>query len=242
MSSMTSHLEKEIAELKERLLTMANLAEAAAAKAIRALVERNDELAREVIAEDAIVDRFEVEIDEQVITLLSKALLATDLRVMTVTLKLSHDVERVADEATTIARRVIALNAEPPARLAVDIPRLSGMALAMLREALDAFVQRQPDKARAIVPRDKEVDALNKQFHRDLTRRMLEQRGSISACLNLMVISKSLERIADHAANVAEEVVFLHEAQDIRHAGQTHLALTDRAVLPPGIKPGISAA
>jgi phosphate transport system protein len=89
----------------------------------------------------------------------------------------------------------------------------------MLKEALDAFVNRQPEKARAVIPKDKEVDALNKRLHRDLTGHLLEQRGTINACLNLMVISKCLERVADQAASVAEEVVYLCEAQDIRHAG-----------------------
>jgi len=217
---MTSHLEKEIIALKEMLLTMAGHAESAVSQAIRALVERNDELARTVIAGDAVVDRLEVEIDERVITLLSMAMLATDLRLMTVAMKLSHDLERVADEATTIARRAILLNAEPESGLTGDIPRMAGLALGMLKEALETFTNAQPEKARAIIPRDKEVDALNKKLHRDLTDHMLEQRGSINACLNLMVISKSLEHIGDQAASIAEEVVFLYEAQDIRHTGK----------------------
>jgi phosphate transport system protein len=217
---MTSHLEKEIGGLKEMLLTMAGHSVQAVTDAVRAVTERNDELARAVIGGDDVVDRLEVEIDECVITLLTKAPLATDLRLMTVAMKLSHDLERVADEATTIARRAIQLNTEPESGLAGDIPRMAGLALGMLKEAVDAFAKRQSEKARAIVPRDKEVDALNKKLQRDLTGHMLEQRGSISVCLNLMVISKSLERIADQAASVAEEVVFLYEAQDIRHTGK----------------------
>ncbi len=216
---MTSHLEKEIGELKEMLLAMAGHAESAVSRAVRALVERNDELARAVIDSDEVVDRLEVEIDERVILLLTKALLATDLRLMTVAMKAAHDLERVADEATTIARRAILLNAEPESGLAADIPRMAGMALGMLKEALEAFVNRQPEKARAVIPKDKEVDALNKKLHRDLTEDMLGKRGSINVCLNLMVISKCLERVADQAASVAEEVVYLYEAQDIRHAG-----------------------
>ena len=217
---MTSQLEEEIKALKEMLLTMAAHAEAGVSRAVRALMERNDELARAVIDNDAVVDRLEVEIDERVITLLSKAMLATDLRLMTVAMKLSHDLERVADEATTIARRAILLNTEPDSGLAAGIPHMAGLALGMLKDALDTFVNRQPEIARAIVPRDKEVDALNKKFHRDLTEHMLEQRGSIHVCLNLMVISKSLEHVGDQAASIAEEVVFLYEAQDIRHTGK----------------------
>ncbi len=217
---MTSQLEEEIKALKEMLLTMAAHAESGVSRAIRALMERNDELARAVIDNDTVVDRLEVEIDERVITLLAKAMLATDLRLMTVAMKLSHDLERVADEATTIARRAILLNTEPESALVKDIPRMADMALGMLKEALDAFVNRQPEIARGIIPRDKEVDALDKKFHRDLAEDMMEQRGSIHVCLNLMVIVKCLEHIGDQAASIAEEVVFLYEAQDIRHTGK----------------------
>jgi|SRR5579863_2130746 len=217
---MTSHLENEIAELAEMLLTMGSHTEANVRNAVRALVERDDALARAVIDSDAIVDRLEIEIDERVILLLAKAMLATDLRLVTVAMKLSHDLERAADEATTIARRAILLNAEPASGLAGDFPRLAGMAQGMLKEALDAFTNRRPENARAIVLRDEQADALHREIQRDLTASLLEQRGSVSACLNLMVAAKCLERIADQAVSVAEEVVYLCEAQDIRHAGK----------------------
>jgi phosphate transport system protein len=217
---MISQVEEEINALREMLLTMASHVEAAVSQAVRAFVERDDELARLVIGKDAIVDRLEVEIDERVITLLTKALLATDLRLMTVAIKFAHDLERAADEATTIARRTIMLNKEPESGLATEIPRMARMALALLKESLDTFTNRQPEQARKIIPRDKEVDELNKMLHQDLTGRMIERPGSISVCLNLMVISKSLERIGDLAKNMAEEVVYLYEAQDIRHTNK----------------------
>jgi phosphate transport system protein len=218
---MTIHFENELAGLKEKLLTMASHAEAAVAKAIQALVERDDELARRVMADDVIVDQLEIEIDELSIQLLSKAPLATDLRLITMTMKISNHLERVSDEATTIARRSLELSMEPQLKPYVDIPRMANMALDMLKEALDSFVNRNPEKARAIIPRDKDVDLLNKQLHRELSSYMVERPSTITRCLNLMVISKCLERIADHAANVAEEVVYLYEARDIRHTGKT---------------------
>lgn len=218
---MTIHFENELAGLKEKLLTMASHAEAAVAKGIQALVERDDELARRVMADDVIVDQLEIEIDELSIQLLSKAPLATDLRLITMTMKISNHLERVSDEATTIARRSLELSLEPQLKPYVDIPRMANMALDMLKEALDAFVNRNPDKARAIIPRDKEVDLLNKQLHRELSSYMVERPSTITRCLNLMVISKCLERVADHATNVAEEVVYLYEARDIRHTGKT---------------------
>jgi phosphate transport system protein len=218
---MTIHFENELVGLKEKLLTMASHAEGGVTKAIKALTERDDELARRVMADDVIVDQLEIEIDELSIQLLSKAPLATDLRLITVAMKISHDLERVSDEATTIARRSLELSLEPQLKPYVDIPRMAGMALEMLKDALDAFVNRDTAKARAIIPRDKEVDLLNKQLHRELSSYMVERPSTITRCLNLMVISKSLERVADHATNVAEEVVYLYEARDIRHSGQT---------------------
>jgi phosphate transport system protein len=143
--------------------------------------------------------------------------MANDLRLITVAMKISHDLERVGDEATTIARRALELNSEPPLKPYIDIPRMAEMGLAMLRDALDAFVNRDTAKARLIKPRDKDVDALNKQFHRELVGYVVETPKTITRALNLMVISKSLERIADHATNVAEEVVYLYEGTDIRH-------------------------
>ncbi|MDB6021875.1 MAG: Phosphate-specific transport system accessory protein PhoU [Pedosphaera sp.] len=217
---MTIHFEHELVELKEKLLTMASHAEGGVTRAIKALVDRDDELARRVMADDVIVDQLEIEIDELSIQLLSKAPLASDLRLITVAMKISHDLERVSDEATTIARRSLELSTEPQLKPYVDLPRMATMALDMLKEALDAFVNRDTAKARAVIPRDKEVDLLNKQLHRELSSYMVERPSTITRCLNLMVISKSIERIADHATNVAEEVVYLYEARDIRHSGQ----------------------
>ena len=134
-------------------------------------------------------------------------------------MKISHDLERVGDEATTIARRSLALSREPPLPPPSELAHLAKKALEMLDDALDAFVNRHPEKARAVIPRDQEVDLTNKQLHHELSDHMVQQPAVILRCLNLMFISKSLERIADHATNVAEEVVYLYEAKDIRHSG-----------------------
>ena len=214
------HFDQELAALKEILLTMASKAEAAVNNALKALVDRDDDLARSVKEEDTALDRLEIEVDERAIGLLSKAPLASDLRLITVAMKISHDLERVGDEATTISRRAVELGQEPQLKPYIDIPRMAKMALEMLDDALDAFVNANPEKARAVIPCDKEVDALNRQLHRELSSYMVERPTTITRCLNLMVISKSLERIADHATNVAEEVVYLYEAKDIRHTGK----------------------
>jgi len=217
---MPTHHEKELAELKEKLLTMASHATAGVSNAIKALVERNDALAEGVKKGDDLLDQLEMDVDEQAIQLLAKAPLASDLRLITVAMKISHDLERVGDEATSIARRAMDLNQEPQLKPYVDIPRMATMALEMLNDALDAFVNHNPEKAHAVIPRDKDVDALNKQLHRELASYMVEKPTTITRCLHLMVISKRLERIADHATNIAEEVVYLYEARDIRHSGK----------------------
>ena len=217
---MTNQQEQELGDLKDRLLTMASIAEKSVKLAIEALLDRDDNKARKVIADDSLLDDLEMEIDEVAITLLAKAPLATDLRLITMAMKFSRDLERVGDETTTICRRTIELSQEPQLKPYVDIPKMATIALEMLGDAMNAFVQRTPDKARDIVPRDRDVDALHKQLQRELSSYMIEKPSSITRCLHLMTISKCLERIADHAANIAEEVVYLYEGKDIRHTKQ----------------------
>jgi phosphate transport system protein len=223
---MTQQLQQELEDLKKKLLTMASYAETALNTAMRALVERDDELAYRVANEDDLLDDLEIEVDEQSINLLSKAPLATDLRFITVAMKISHDLERVGDEATAISRRVLELNGEPQLKPYLDLPRMADMVLQMLNAALDAFVSRNPTQAAHVIPRDKQVDALNKQLTRELSSFIAENPANISRCLALMMISKRLERIGDHATNIAEEVVYLYEGRDIRHLGKDLSALT----------------
>ena len=214
----------EFAALKEKLLTMSSLAASSVSNAVKALVERNDDLARQVEQADDQLDALEVELDELAIVLLSRGPVASDLRLITVAMKITHDLERVGDEATTIARRAVDLNKEPQLKPYVDLPRMATMALEMLNDGLEAFVSRDTARARAVLPRDKDVDALQKQLQRELITFMLEQPNTITRCLHLMQISKRIERIADHATNIAEEVVFLYEGRDIRHTGKKSAA------------------
>ena len=218
------HFEQELADLKNTLLTMASHAEAAVQQAIDALVNRDYDLALRVKEGDSTIDRFEVEVDELAIRLLAKAPLAGDLRLIAVTMKISQNLERVGDEATKIAKRARDLTQEAPLKLRVAIPQMAEIALQMLRTALDAFVNQDAAAARALIPKDKEVDALNKDVHRQLATQMIQDPETIARCLNFMVVAKSLERIADHAKNVAEEVVYLCEAEDIRHSGKSKSA------------------
>jgi phosphate transport system protein len=212
-------IDMDLDELKQKLLTMASHAEIAVNEALRALLERDYDLALRVKESDTVIDQLEVEIDDMAIQLLAKAPLASDLRLVTVAMKISQNLERVGDEATKIAKRARDLSQEPPVKVVVDLPRMAKLALDMLKAALDAFVNRDPITARALIPRDKEVDGINKQITNHLAQYMMENPDTIKRCLNLITVSRSLERIADHATNVAEEVVYLYEAQDIRHTG-----------------------
>ena len=217
---MEHHFAQELSELKQRLLAMASHAETAVNRAIEALVTRNHDLALRVKEDDRVLDQFEIEIDELAIKLLAKAPLARDLRLVLVAMKISQNLERIGDEANKVAKRARDLCKEPPLKLMVDLPQMAGLALGMLKAALDAFVQRDSAAARAVLPRDAEVDALHKSIQRQLVAYMTANPDAIVRCLHLFIAAKSLERIADHATNVAEEVVYLCEAQDIRHAGK----------------------
>jgi phosphate transport system protein len=224
---MDSHLEMELDALKQRLLKMASHAEAAVGMALQALTQRDDDLALQVKQSDSVIDQFEVEIDDLVIQQLTKAPLATDLRLVTAAIKISHNLERVGDEATKIAKHARELSHEPPIKVKLDLPSMKSITLDMLKVSLDAFGNRDSVKARSVIPRDKEVDLLNKQIHQTLTQHMLEHPDTIKRCLHWMVVSKSLERIADHATNIAEDVVYLCEGQDIRHTDAKNVPLTN---------------
>lgn len=214
---MQTHFEIELSALKQQLLTMASHAETAVRQAVDAVVARNNAAVERVRETEETIDRFELEIDESAIRLLAKAPLASDLRLITVAMKTSQNLERVGDEASKISKSARRLNQEPPLKQVSQIPGLAAMALDMLRLALDSFVQADPATARTLIPRDKEVDAINKTIYRELVDQMIASPDTIHAGLQLIVVAKSLERIADHAKNIAEEIVYLYEAEDIRH-------------------------
>jgi phosphate transport system protein len=214
---MENHFEMGLDALRQKILLMASRAETAVNQSVQALVQRDFDLAVRVREDDNIIDQFEVDIDEMAIVLLTKAPLASNLRMITVAMKVSQNLERIGDEATKIAKRARDLAQEPPVKINFDVNRMASLALVMVKDALDSFVHRDSAAARAIIPRDREVDALNKEIHQQLAQHMTANPDTIGRCLHWIVAMKSLERIADHAKNIAEEVVYLCEAQDIRH-------------------------
>jgi phosphate transport system protein len=215
---MKRFFDTELETFRSHLLMMGEKSMEQVRQALKALVDANVALADQVIAADDEIDQLEMSIDDEAIRYMNlRAPIATELRLVIVGMKASHDLERVGDEATSIAKRAVKLAAEPPLKPYVDIPRMANIALEMLRDALDCFLNGDEAKAMAVVRRDSEVDAINKQLYRELTSYMIERPQSISRALELMFISKSIERIADHATNIAEEMVFLAHAKDIRH-------------------------
>jgi len=208
----------QITKIRETLLMMASLADRNLALAMRALVERDEKLAATVEEEDSQLDELEISIDELVINhMATHAPVATDCRFMLVASKISNNLERIADQAVSVARRSRELNREPLLKPLIDIPRMAQIAEGMLRDSITAFIDRKPELAQEIIRRDKEVDAINKQLARELTSFMLEDPATITRALNLTIVARCLERIADHCKNIAEEVYYLYQAVDIRH-------------------------
>ena len=208
LEAFRSHL----SQMGERAIDQTRLA-------MKALADADIALADKVIAADDELDQLEVRIDDEAIRYMTlRGPVASELRLIVVGMKASHDLERVGDEATGIARRARKLAIEPRLELYADLPRMAKIALEMLRDALDCFVQEDEQKALSVIRRDPEVDNLNRLLYRRLTSYMIEKPETIARALELMFISKSLERIADHATNIAEEMVFLSKGLDIRHS------------------------
>jgi phosphate transport system protein len=204
-------------QLKQKLLLMASNAEECVLLATRSLLERQPHLAEAMKSQDDIIDQLEKEVDQQAISMLADATQPEAIRFISMAMRISNELERVGDEATTISRRSLELMKHEPLRLEPPIQPMADKVTTMLRSALDAFVYRRPNQAREIILQDKEVDLLNKTIQAEMTERMLDHPEEVVRCLQYMTIAKSMERIGDHASNIAEQVVFLYEAKDIRH-------------------------
>jgi phosphate transport system protein len=215
---MERHFEHELEALKTLLLTMGGEAERQLDLAIKALVERDSALAQQVVAGDSVVDEREKEVDRHVVELIVREKpVAKDLRLIMTAVKIAPGLERVADHAVNIAEQAIILNRMPPLKAFVTLPRMAERALAMVRTALDAFIREDSKQAREVIARDSIVDAMHEEIFREVLTYMMEDPRTIPRGLALMLIARSLERVADQGTNIAEHVVYLVEAQDIRH-------------------------
>jgi len=208
----------ELNEIREKLLEMGGKVEVMIANAMKSLVERDSALAEETIAFDHHINHMEVVIDEKCLQVLARRQpAARDLRFLTLALKIVTDLERIGDQCRNIAKRAKELNEEPPLKPYIDLPRMAVAAATMVREALDAFVKGDADLALKVCKDDAFVDGLNDQIQRELLVFMMSDPTTISRAIKVNYIAKCLERVADHATNVAEMVIFMVKGKDIRH-------------------------
>ena len=215
---MTRHFHEELDALKQTLLAMGGLVEDQIRRAMRALLERDDVIAQEVIDRDRQVNTYDVEVDEQCVNLLAlHQPAASDLRFITTAMKIVTDLERIGDQAVNIAQRALELNREPQLKPYIDLPRMADRAQRMVKESLDAFVAGDTALARQVCAADAEVDALKEQIFRELLTYMMEDPRTVSRAIRVILISRFIERVADHATNVAEMVIYLVDAKMVRH-------------------------
>jgi phosphate transport system protein len=211
-------MEKELRHLKELLVKMSVFVETAIKDAVNALVERDDEMATKVIAGDHAINALDVQIDEECIRILACTQpMAQDLRFITTAMKITTDLERIADNAVNIAERALELNKEPLLKPYIDIPRMSRIAQRMVVDTINAYINKDNALAKDVIMRDDEMDELNEGIWEELMAIMMKDPSTISRAVKITYVSKYLERIADHATNIAEDVIYMAKGKIIRH-------------------------
>ena len=217
---MERRLDQDLDRVRQTLLRMGGMVEGMVARATQSLLDRDNRLSNEVIEADNEVDHLEIEIDEICHLILgTKQPAAVDLRFLVAVMKINSDLERIGDSAVNIAQSVLQLNDQPPLKPYIDLPHLSELCQAMVRKSLDAFVRKDARLATEVCGADDAVDGLYKQIFRELLTYMIEDPKTVSRALHLLLVSRNLERIADHATNIAEDVIYYVEGRDIRHSG-----------------------
>lgn len=217
-----TQFQKELERLKEHLLKMATLVEGTISLAVQALVKRDSEMAEEVFKKEKQINDMEIAIDDMCLKLLAlRQPMAVDLRFITSAMKIITDLERMGDQAVNIAERALTLNQEPQLKPYIDIPRMAEITQSMVKDVLDAFVKRDAKLARSVCERDDLVDGLNDQVFRELLTYMIADPKTITRAVHLIIVCRCLERIADHATNIAEDVIFMVEALVIKHHADT---------------------
>lgn len=212
------HFDQELEQLKAKLLEMSALVESAIYRSVQGVVEKNAALAEQVMKNEARINQLEIEVDDLAISLLAlQAPMAADLRLVTAAIKINNDLERMGDLSVSIAQSALALMKDPVIRPLIDIPHIAGLAQGMVRKALDAFVNRDPELARSVLASDDAVDNMRTASYHELISFMEKNPGQISQALYLLSTVRNLERIADHATNIAEDVLFLVKGIDVRH-------------------------
>lgn len=216
---MERHREQDLEKIRQTLLRMGGLVERMIGEAMQAIVERDLARAEAVVATDVEVDKLEKELDDQISRYMAlQQPTAVDLRFLVATMKIATDLERMGDSAVNVSEAAEVLNAEPPLKPYIDLPRLALITQEMVRDALDSFVRKDARAALDVCRRDDEVDGLYRQLFRELLTYMMEDPRTVTRALHLLLIARNYERIADHATNIGEDVIFYVEGRDIRHS------------------------
>jgi phosphate transport system protein len=215
---MERHFEIELSELKERLLWMGSLAERAVHQAIHSVLDAQETLAQTVLREEPAINELQIEIDDRVVQLLAlHQLMAADLRFVLAVARINNDLERIGDQAVNMAQAALHILRHPRVKPYVDLPRMSELAEGMVRDSLNAVVRGDIEIARAVLIRDDQVDNLRDQIFRELLSYMMGDSSVIFQAFELILVAKNLERVADHATNIAEDVIYMVEGHDVRH-------------------------
>ncbi|MGH9862113.1 MAG: phosphate signaling complex protein PhoU [Candidatus Acidiferrales bacterium] len=215
---MERHFERELDELKERLLWMGSLAERAVHQATHAVLDADESLGKAVLAEENAVNEMQIEIDERVTQLLAlHQPMATDLRFLLAVTRINADLERIGDQAVNIAESALRILRHPQVKPYIDLPRMSDLAEAMVRDSLNALVRKDLGLARSVLVRDDQMDQSRDQIFRELLTYMMENSSVVFPAFELILVAKNLERIGDHATNIAEDVIYIVAGRDVRH-------------------------
>ena len=217
---MERHFERDLNELKERILWMGSLAERAVHQAIHAVLDGQAALAEKVLQEEPAINELQVEIDDRVVQLLAlQQLMAADLRFVLAVSRINNDLERIGDQAVNVAQSAQRILRHPRVKPYVDLPRMSELAEGMVRDSLNALVRGDVELARAVLVCDDQVDSLRDQIFRELLSYMMGDSAVVFQAFELILVAKNLERVADHATNIAEDVIYIVAGHDVRHSG-----------------------
>ena len=216
---MERHFERDLEELKERLLWMGSLAERSVQQGVHAVLEADEKLALAVLSEENVINELQIEIDDRVVQLLAlQQLMAADLRFVLAIARINNDLERIADQAVNIAQSAQRILRHPRVKPYVDLPRMGELAEKMMRDSLDSLVRRDVELARSVLARDDQVDQLRDQIFRELLTYMMGDSSVVYPAFELILVAKNLERVADHATNIAEDVIYMVAGSDVRHS------------------------
>ena len=221
---MERHFERDLNELKERVLWMGSLSERAVHQAIHAVLDSDASLAQKVLQEEQAINELQVEIDDRVVQLLAlQQLMAVDLRFVLAVSRINNDLERIGDQGVNMAQSALRILRHPRVKPYVDLPRMSEMAEGMVRDSLNALVRNNVELARAVLVRDDQVDGLRDQIFRELLSYMMGDSAVVFQAFELILVAKNIERVADHATNIAEDVIYIVAGHDIRHSNVERL-------------------